>query len=36
MNVIDRILDLSVLWKQVSTVFPYFDKRDPTICFQSS
>ncbi|MBQ8813645.1 MAG: hypothetical protein IJZ85_04030 [Lachnospiraceae bacterium] len=28
MNVIDRISDLSMLWKQASTVFPYFDRRD--------
>ena len=28
MNVIDRIADLSVLWKQASVIFLYFDKRD--------
>ena len=28
MNMIDRIADLSVLWKQASVIFPYFDKRD--------
>lgn len=28
MNVIDRIADLSMLWKQASVIFPYFDKCD--------
>lgn len=27
MNVTDRIADLSMLWKQASLVFPYFDQR---------
>ena len=28
MNVIDRIADLSILWKQASMIFPYFEKGD--------
>lgn len=27
MNITDRIADLSMLWKQASLVFPYFDQR---------
>ena len=27
MSLTDRIADLSMLWKQVSLVFPYFDQR---------
>ena len=28
MNIVNRIADLSVIWKQVSYVFPYFDRTE--------